>query len=338
MIVAHTTAGLLPGGQLGVDVFFALSGFLITSILLREHSRFGTISLKAFYARRFLRLTPALLVFLVGATAVALVYDDPHAWIDLLVSATYTSNFYFAFNPLRGSFTAHSWSLATEEQFYLLWPITLVMLLRWRRNTMIWMVAGAIAAFIALTAVLQAAGAPTLMLYEIPTTRAPELLVGALGAIGWHYGLPSGLARGLRSTAVGGLALAAVVAWMFHDTWADPWSFRGGFVVVASLTVVIVLHVIQRPDGVINALLSLPPAVWIGRRSYGMYLWHIPVMVVVAEVVPGGKAHLVVTFAATALVANLSWHLVERPALRRKTRFERVQLAGDDPAPVATSA
>jgi peptidoglycan/LPS O-acetylase OafA/YrhL len=332
VILTHVLPNRVPGGQIGVDVFFALSGYLITSLLLRESERFGAIRLRDFYARRFLRLMPAYVVFLVGATALSLHYQAPHTWSDLVAAATYTADFHFAFTAPRGSYTGHSWSLSVEEQFYLLWPLTLTALLRARRVRLRTAVITLAVGFLALSAVLQLAGVSDATLFFLPTTRAPELLAGVLGAVLVQEGLPRGLERATVSTLVAAGALILVVAWMRHDTWDDPWSYRGGFTVVAILTVVVILHVEQRPDSLVSRALGWWPVALVGRRSYAAYLWHIPALIIADYTVTDRRELLALTVGLTAVATTLSWYLVEAPCLRLKSRFERVHLhdPGDD--------
>jgi peptidoglycan/LPS O-acetylase OafA/YrhL len=329
VILTHVLPNRLPGGQVGVDVFFGLSGYLITGLLLREYDRFGRISLRSFYTRRTLRLVPALWVMVIGATIMAVSLHDPHAWGDAAAALTYTSNFLFATIAPRGSYTGHTWSLSIEEQFYLLWPALLIALLAWRPSRLFAATATIGIGLLALNAILQAVGVSDTTLYYVPTTRLPELLAGALGAILMRRGLPRPIARLTSLTAVGLLALAAIVRWMFHDTWDDPWSYRGGFTAVALLTVVVVLHVEQRPGSIVTRLLSLRPVTLVGRRSYAAYLWSIPALIGARELVSDRREVLAVTVAFTAVAATLSWHLVEAPFLRYKRRYERVHLHDD---------
>jgi peptidoglycan/LPS O-acetylase OafA/YrhL len=331
VVLTHVLPDRVPGGQIGVDIFFALSGYLITGLLLREHDRFGRISLRAFYARRALRLVPAFTVFLIGATALAIHYGDPHAWGDLASAATYTWDIRFAVIGVRGSFTGHSWSLSVEEQFYLLWPVVLIALLARRPSRTFLPVALLAVGFLAFTAALQLAGASNSTLFFLPTTRLPELLTGALGAIVMRSGLPRAVSRPTALTPVAGFALLGIILWMRHHTWSDPWSYRGGFTAVAMLTVVVILHAEQRPASVVTRLLGLRPVALVGRRSYAAYLWHVPALIVAQHLVTNRRALLAITIGPTAIAATVSWHVVEKPCLRFKRRFERVHLHDADP-------
>lgn len=328
VIVTHVNDAWLPGGQLGVDLFFALSGYLITHLLLEEHRRFGAVSLRAFYLRRFLRLTPALVVFALITTALSLWLGDPHAWGALAATLTYTMNFAMAFEVFgRGSYLGHAWSLAVEEQFYLLWPLLLTIVLARRPTVLLPLTLMLIALGLALTFAFQKMGMDIWRLYFLPTTRIAPLLVGATGAIVHQRGLPAWPARMATQPVLAAGALALMGAWMFHNTWMDRWTWRAGLAVFASLAVFVIVHVTEAPRSPVARALSAPPLVWIGRRSYGIYLWHSPVLWMLAVRVSDLWIQLAITLVVTAAVAEMSWRWIERPALRWKARFERAALS-----------
>lgn len=325
VIITHVNPERLPGGQLGVDLFFTLSGYLITGILLSEHRRFGSISLKSFYIRRFLRLAPALLVFAAAATAVSLYQSDRTAWAQLLAALTYTMNFVVALGAFsEGSYVGHTWSLAVEEQFYLVWPLALTVILMRRPNWLLPITTGAVAAGLLITLAFQRGGMDIRTIYFLPTTRIAPLLVGALGAMVHHYGAPAWRVRVTSQPLLALGALLAMGAWMFHNTWSDPWTWRAGLAVFAALTVLVILHVSETPDSPVTKALSSRPVVWIGQRSYGIYLWHPVGLWVLAARFPSQWMQLGVTVAASFALAELSWRFVEKPALRYKERFARV--------------
>jgi len=328
VIVGHTLPNFAPGGQIGVDVFFALSGYLITSLLLREYDQLGTISLRSFYARRALRLIPALVVFLVGAALLLWYWHNKYLWADVAAAATYTSDFPFAANPPRGALTGHTWSLSVEEQFYLLWAPLLIGLLAWLPRRFLPSAVGAlIVTFLVLTVGLNVAGVQLTTLYYLPTTRLPELLVGALTAVLVRAGLQRPVRIVAASVPVAALCLAAIIVWMHHDTWHDPWSYRGEFAVVALLTTVLILHTELRPHSAMTRLMAFAPFTVIGRRSYAAYLWHIPALGIARDCgVSDRLGVLGITVGITALAATISWYAIEQPFLKRKQRFERVHL------------
>ena len=327
VLITHVVPDNLPGGQLGVDLFFALSGYLITSLLLKEYDHFGRVSLKDFYIRRILRLAPALMVFAVVVTGFALVRHEPHAWGEFFAVITYTMNFVAAFKLLGDSLSmGHTWSLAVEEQFYLLWPLLMIFLLGRARGWLLGATLGLVAIGLLTTFALQVMGVDTWMIYFLPTTRVAPLLVGAAGAIAHWRGLPAWCARLVASPWIAVTALALITAWFFHNTWGDVWTWRAGLAGFAALTVLLIVHAIEAPGSIVTRILSLPPVAWLGRRSYAFYLWHAPVLWMLASSAESPWMQIMITFAATAAIAELSWRLVEAPALKLKTRFERAGL------------
>ncbi|WP_293403529.1 acyltransferase [Phenylobacterium sp.] len=327
VLITHVDPDNLPGGQLGVDLFFALSGYLITSLLLKEYDHFGRVSLKDFYIRRILRLAPALMVFAVVVTGIALARNEPHAWGEFFAVITYTMNFVAAFKLLGDSMSmGHTWSLAVEEQFYLLWPLLLILLLGRARGWLMGATLALVGAGLLSTFALQVMGVDTWIIYFLPTTRVAPLLVGAAGAIAHWRGLPSWSARLVASPWIAVTALGLITAWFFRNTWADAWTWRAGVAVFAALTVLLIVHAIEAPRSLVTRILSLPPVTWLGRRSYAFYLWHAPVLWMTAGPTKSPWMHFMATFAMTAAIAELSWRLVEAPALKLKTRFERAGL------------
>jgi peptidoglycan/LPS O-acetylase OafA/YrhL len=334
VILGHTLPNLAPGGQIGVDVFFALSGYLITSLLLREYDQLGTISLRSFYARRALRLVPAFVVFLVGATLLALYWHNEYVWADVAAAATYTTDFPFAATPPRGALTGHTWSLSVEEQFYLMWALLLIGLLAWLARRWLPFAVGALTVtLLVLTAGLQAAGVHFSTLYYLPTTRLPELLIGALAAALVRTGLRRPVCLVGASVPVAVLCLGTIIVWMHHDTWSDPWSYRGGFAVVALLATVLILHAELRPRSALTRLLAFAPFTLIGRRSTPPTLWYIPALGIAKNCATGRLGVFGITVGLTAVAATISWYAVELPFLKRKRRFERVHLHGGEAAP-----
>ena len=176
------------------------------------------------------------------------------------------------------------------------------------------------------TFALQVMGVDTWMIYFLPTTRVAPLLVGAAGAIAHWRGLPAWSARLVASPWIAAAALALITAWFFRNAWADAWTWRAGVAGFAALTVLLIVHAIEAPRSIVTRILSLPPATWLGRRSYAFYLWHAPVLWTLVWPTENSWMQFMITFAVTAAMAELSWRLVEAPALKLKTRFERAGL------------
>jgi peptidoglycan/LPS O-acetylase OafA/YrhL len=330
VVAFHLGMTWAPGGYLGVDVFFVLSGFLITALLLSERDTNGRISLGRFYARRALRLLPALLAVL-GAlwlfTTVTVVGDSAHRVRgDGLAALFYFANWRAAFGhaPFLG-FMGHAWSLSIEEQFYAVWPLLVVgaLALRGGRRSLVLVlaVAGTVVPPLLRLAWWDGSAATMTRLYYGLDTRADALFAGAVLAVIVASGrLPVGrLARSLYAAlALGALAvLGLLVATMPRS---DASLYRGAMSLVAVSAVALIAHLLASPRGPLGRVLSFPPLAALGKISYGVYLWHWPV--IVATNPWGRTGGALVAKAAIALgLSIVSWWVVERPFLRLKDRF-----------------
>jgi peptidoglycan/LPS O-acetylase OafA/YrhL len=336
VVLFHAGVAGLNGGFLGVDAFFVLSGFLITSLLLAEHARHGAIKLTAFWARRARRLLPALLLVLL-AVAVAghyfLISDDLALLrVDSLAALGYVANWRMIYRG-TGYFAAtatpsplqHTWSLGIEEQFYLIWPLLLAGLLAWlavrraRWVLLAFCVVGAVASELLAAHFYNPDDVDRA--YFGTDSRAQALLIGAALAVilARRPDVPESRHRGAsRHLVLGGLALAgaAVTVWLWH--YADGtvrWMYDGGFTLAAVAVALVIAHAVVNPRSPTAWVLALPPLVWLGRISYGVYLWHWPMFEFVDADRTGlhGYALLAVRLAATLGIAALSFYLVESP-------------------------
>lgn len=354
VIASHTGYGQFGHGFYGVDVFFVLSGFLITTLLLEERAGTGDISLRLFWLRRAARLLPALfaicavLLIVTGLNGIhslrpALNPYPAHTQLLGVVAALgYVASwveaiFHTNLNPI-----GHTWSLSVEEWFYVLWPLTLLALLR-RRPRLVtrWVVALAVVA-LAYRVVAETLISSRWYLYFAPDQRACQLLAGcALGAVVFAHG-PRLAARprlvgwvGLAGTA----SVAALMARPLHESGAHvPFEHFGlPFCAVASTAGIACL--VLRPGFWLTRLFELRPLVWVGRRSYGLYLYHLPILLLVSPWsgplgrVPWktGAVSIVLMFAAAAV----SYRWLERPVIDRMRRYEaRVRSGAVAPMPV----
>jgi len=319
VLAGHLKIPYCGGGWLGVDLFFVLSGFLITTLLLREQAETGSISLPRFLARRALRLYPALLFMLAAGWFVApALSPDGSSSGYLRVAAivgTYSTDLAIlgTGNSFFGGLT-HTWSLSVEEHFYLLWPVIVMVSLRRGRSVLRWALIGAVACLFLLGWSLFQAHTPvhrTPQPYFFPFTRGYELLLGcALAACRRGRSMP-GWAAGA------GLLGLGLIAWTAHDGFSS--LLFGQIALGGVISCVIVASLVSSPSSCTARLLSTGPAVWVGRISYGIYLWHPPVILVTAYALP---QHRVLAAAVAAGVtigaAALSHRYVERPFLAIK--------------------
>ena len=319
VFACHQVYWAFPGGWVGVELFFVLSGFLITSLLLREWERTGRIDLRAFYLRRFFRLAPALVMFVAVAAPAAWLLGDDRAFTEGLAAVTYTMDIYLPLHDSADSFLSHTWSLAVEEQFYLVWPAFLLLALS--RGCGVGRVITSLAAVSAVGGGIIAWAWGPLMGYSNPFPHLPIILSGAGLALAVHYGgsWTGRLASGWVPVLAGVIATAV---WCFVGI-ERVWLYWGVLLAVSAPLVALVGHLVARPEGPAARFLTLSPLVWLGERSYGFYLWHIPPVYFLRNLNPRQYVGAPVAFGAALVLTVLSWVLVERPFLRLKCRFAR---------------
>lgn len=336
VVVFHLNPAWLPGGFLGVDIFFVVSGFLITTLLVREHARTGRLDLPAFWARRARRLLPALLVVIPFSVLLAWVSErdllvgiGPQVLGALTFSFNWVqiaagSNYFAATSP---QLLTNLWSLAVEEQFYLAWPlITLGLLIairsaRSRIGIVLILAAGS--GFLMAARFDPEVGATRV--YYGTDTHVFGLMIGAALALWWTTPEIRGPAFWIaRRRAATALALGVLAGLMWWLDESRPLTFRGGLVLASVASAVLIASAIT--GGTLARALDLPALRWIGERSYGIYLWHWPVILVVNAdygPVPGsagfGWTRLWCVVVILAL-ADLCYRLVELPVRRRGWR------------------
>ncbi|MGZ8437590.1 MAG: acyltransferase family protein, partial [Candidatus Limnocylindrales bacterium] len=361
VLAYHAGFDQAQGGFLGVEVFFVISGYLITALLLAEHRRTGRIDPIRFWLRRARRLLPALFLLLAVTLAFAMVVvpeEIARLRPDALAALAYVTNWHLIagdqsyFETIgRPSLFMHLWSLAIEEQFYLLWPLALAVLLAaGRRAGLAVTVVGAIGSAVWMAVLFQPGGDPS-RLYYGTDTRLTGLLLGAALAFVWVPAVATGdgggaMPRLWSSRRVGrlvdvlGIVGLAGLAWFFiaADAYA-PFLYRGGLAVVAIATVAVIAAAVH-PRSRLGPLLDIGPMRWIGTRSYAIYLWHWPIFALTRPGIDVGLDPgplLVVRFGLTAVAAELSFRFVEAPirsgAIERAWQRRRGDESATDRAP-----
>lgn len=332
VVLFHSALGIAPGGFLGVEVFFVISGYIITRALLAERAISGRIALGAFWVRRARRLLPALFLLLFAVAAYTVIFESGEAAglrRDIAAALAYVTNWdlivsgetYFD-SWERPSLLRHLWSLAVEEQFYVVWPLLMAGGLALLRNrlTLALILGGAAASAIAM-AVLYEPGSAVTRIYYGTDTRASGLLIGAALAFVWSARQSDG-GNGLRAlagvsalTLAGAVGLATLVGLTLLADGSTPFLYQGGFALVGVATAALIVAATHERSPLAQGL-GTPVLRWVGVRSYGIYLWHWPVMVLTrpgVDVPLDGVALFAMQVAITLALAEGSYRWVEKP-------------------------
>ncbi|MBY0599922.1 acyltransferase family protein [Bacillus bingmayongensis] len=330
VILYHINFNWMPGGFLGVTVFFVLSGYLITDILSIEWKRNKRIDLKNFWLRRARRLLPGMLVMLVIVLAWITIFHSSLLGKmrgDSLAALLYFSNWWYIYHKLSyfESFNQlsplnHFWSLAVEEQFYVVWPFIISLAfyyIKKKSRIILFIILGAVASALAM-AILYEPGADPSRIYYGTDTRAFSLLIGAALALIWPS---SRLANKIIPKArlildvVGGISLIIILVMFWKTNQYDPFLYRGGMVILSIATALLVAN-LAHPASRIAQFLRFRPLRWMGVRSYGIYLWHYPIITLTSSKVNAGEFQLtraILQFLLIIVVAQISWKFIENP-------------------------
>lgn len=361
-------SGYLSGGFIGVDIFFVLSGFLITILLIQEYQNFGRINLKNFYARRALRLYPALIIFLLIFVSVSFTlaslgpFDQETArrnYIEAILSFFYVSNIAQAFSFFRLDLLGPTWSLSIEEQYYLIWPIILVVIIAACKNLhyIFYIVIAFVFLSWAIKIYLVVNGVSPTRLYYSFETRVSALMIGsslAVAYLAWvldtkiyppdqylfpglssvpnasgpddrefeHQSISYKQANGARTANI--LALLSIIGLLgftIYSSLTNMFMYYTGFIVVDALAALLIFVTLVHPQNIIGKLLASKWLVWIGSISYGLYLWHFPIYRLIE--MAGFSSITILTFGTAISIsfAALSYYVLEKPILKLRKRF-----------------
>lgn len=328
VVLYHLNVNWAPGGLLGVSIFFVLSGYLITDLLTSEWSRTHTIDLKDFWIRRCRRLLPAMLVMMAAVVAWVTIFNPsliPVLRGDVVSSLFYVNNWYLIFHQVSYfekfgpvSPFGHMWSLAVEEQFYLLWPLLLLLGMRRlkKRGPVFLFIIGAAALSAFAMLLLYNPDSDPSRVYYGTDTRAFSLLIGAALSILWPSRKLSArvsVKTWLALDAIGILGIAAVFMMVWQTNEYESFLYPGGFLLLSVLAAMIIASA-AHPATLTGRLLGMKPLRWLGVRSYSIYMWHYPVIVLTT----GSNSEpnvwrALIQSAVSIILASLSYKYIEEP-------------------------
>lgn len=332
VVLSHASIPFLAGGWIGVDVFFVLSGYLITSILVGEWDRTGCIGIRRFYAKRALRLYPALLLMLLLGTFCFHYLGDHGTLSGYFRSASfaglYIENFVVGFSGDAHGNLGHTFTLAMEEQFYLLWAPCLVLLLRRGLSPVLWLVDGIVLSWASLV-LTSSTNLLVPLTYYRPDTRVNELLLGCLLAMVMRSHATTLRSLPLVRSFLAPLSLLGLVGLGLFAAHTRQYLYALEEPAAGLLSVGLLMGLATASDRApLTLVLRSPPLVALGRISYGVYLFFVPVLAVLPHVIPSGwNLHywqlLVLELATIAGLATASHLLVERRFLALKDRLSK---------------
>ena len=343
VIIYHVDVNYLPGGFLGVDLFFVLSGYLISSLIIKEYRKTGSLNLYNFYIRRARRLLPAVYFMITVGLVVMVLFNEVllrKSHLDAIFGYIYSSNWWYIFHKLDyfDSFGAqspfkHLWSLAIEEQFYMIFPLLFLLINRKKKSkdgtyklnkNFLYVVLGLI--LVSLIAHILLFDINNISrIYFGTDTRAFSLLVGVVGAI--LYPMEKLHAKvtpqqNIMYSVVSLVSIATLITVMIYTSEYNTWLYRGGFLLVAILGLIVIISS-GKQHTLMSRLLSFKPVVFIGKISYSLYLWHFPVLVLTTPVSEIGNPNIIFVILRvilTFVLATASYVFVETPI--RKLGFK----------------
>ena len=336
VIIYHIDVNYLPGGFLGVDLFFVLSGYLISSLIIKEYKKTGTLNLYNFYMRRARRLLPAVYFMITVCLLFMVLFNGVllrKSHLDAVFGYIYSSNWWYIFHKLDyfDSFGAqspfkHLWSLAIEEQFYMFFPLIFLIFNRQKKEEGQSSSLNKNFIYIVLGLILISLGTHILLfdinninrIYFGTDTRAFSLLVGVVGALVYpmdKLSSPTNAKESVLYSVVSLTSISTLIAIMFYASEYNTWLYRGGFLLVAVLGLIIIISS-GKQHTFISKALSFRPIVFIGKISYSLYLWHFPIIVLTTPVSEIGNPNLfyvTLRIILTVIAATLSYLFVETP-------------------------
>ena len=344
VIIYHVDVNYLPGGFLGVDLFFVLSGYLISSLIIKEFRKTGTVNLYNFYIRRARRLLPAVYFMITVGLVVMVLFNEVllrKSHLDAIFGYIYSSNWWYIFHKLDyfDSFGAqspfkHLWSLAIEEQFYMIFPLLFLLVNRREKSkdgtyklnkNFLYVVLGLILVSLIVHILLFDINNIS-RIYFGTDTRAFSLLVGVVGAILYpmeRLHAKVTLQQNLIYSVVSLVSIATLITVMIYTSEYNTWLYRGGFLLVAILGLIVIISS-GKQHTLMSRLLSFKPVVFIGKISYSLYLWHFPILVLTTPVAEVGNPNIylvILRVVLTFVVAIVSYVFVETPI--RKLGFKK---------------
>ena len=343
VIIYHVDVNYLPGGFLGVDLFFVLSGYLISSLIIKEYRKTGSLNLYNFYIRRARRLLPAVYFMITIGLVVMVLFNEVllrKSHLDAIFGYIYSSNWWYIFHKLDyfDSFGAqspfkHLWSLAIEEQFYMIFPLLFLLINRKKKSkdgtyklnkNFLYVVLGLI--LVSLIAHILLFDINNISrIYFGTDTRAFSLLVGVVGAI--LYPMEKLHAKvtpqqNIMYSVISLVSIATLITVMIYTSEYNTWLYRGGFLLVAIIGLIVIISS-GKQHTLMSRLLSFKPVVFIGKISYSLYLWHFPILVLTTPVSEIGNPNIIfviLRIILTFALATASYVFVETPI--RKLGFK----------------